>query len=120
MASEHPVDRQAERRGPPGRLRSALACLRGQRLVPEQIEWDWIEYQQRFNGLLDQYKALLARDAKRIHKLESEEEASPSQSGALAERKDHLRQRLAAVRGLPGRSRQQGSLALQPETEENP
>jgi len=32
--------------------------------VPDQIRWEWIEYQQRFNDLLDRYSASLARSAK--------------------------------------------------------
>ena len=45
--------------------------------MPEQIEWEWLEYKLHFNGLLDRYFALLARDAKR-HRREQQSEDPPS------------------------------------------
>ena len=83
-----------------------MSVLRGQSLVPAQIEWEWLEYQQQFNGLLQQFSALLARNAKsekkRIDALASSLESSgpPSRAPAFANHKSELRHRAAAMRGL--------------------
>lgn len=52
----------------PGRLRSALQVLLGQRLVPEQIQAEWLEYQLIFTDLLQRQSAMLARAAKEERK----------------------------------------------------
>jgi hypothetical protein len=78
MSKPDPSETQEQPQArPPGRLRAAWACLRGRALVPEQIVWEWVEYQQRFNALLDKFNAALARDAKRLKALE--EEQAPAQ-----------------------------------------
>ena len=47
-----------------GRLRAAFQVLRGESLVPEQIRFEWLEYQQIFNDVLQRFSAQLARGAK--------------------------------------------------------
>lgn len=48
----------------PGRLRSAWSVLLGERLVPLQLQFEWLEYQQIFDDLLKRFSAQLARQAK--------------------------------------------------------
>lgn len=52
----------------PGRLRSAVQVLLGQRLVPAQIQAEWLEYQLIFGDLLQRQSAMLARAAKEERK----------------------------------------------------
>jgi len=84
----------------PSRLRAAISVLRGESLVPAQIEWEWLEYQIRFNDLLTRYIASLARGAKaekkRIEALHSSlEEAPPQRQAAPLGGKAELRARAA-------------------------
>jgi len=77
--------------------------LRGQSLVPDQIHWEWAEYQISFNDLLQKFSALLARNAKAakaaaLHDLPS---SSPDHRAPVhASHKSELRSRAAALRGL--------------------
>lgn len=48
----------------PGRLRAAWAVLRGERLVPAQIQAEWAEYQLIFSDMLQRWSAMQARAAK--------------------------------------------------------
>lgn len=84
--------------------------LLGQRLVPEQIQAEWAEYQLIFSDLLSRQSALLARHAKAEKKrLERLQESHPSSQAApqlsllpsgLPSRKSELRARAADLRGL--------------------
>lgn len=47
-----------------GRWRAAWRVLRGDRLVPLQIQVEWLEYRQIFDDLLKRFGAQLARQAK--------------------------------------------------------
>lgn len=130
---------------PPGRLVSAFRVLFGRSLTAEQLQWEWAEYQQAFNDLLQRYSAQLARAAraekKRIQRLmEAQDEphhrAPPSPP---ADRKAELRRRASPLLTQHSSSEQtgapplpsrpsprlvrppsQGSLALAQEEEENP
>lgn len=92
---------------PPGRLKAAWSVLRGERLVPAQIQWEWAEYQAIFTDLLTRHSAMLARMAKsekkRIDALTKNAQppespvAVPSRTG-----KADLRRRAAIARGLGG------------------
>ena len=96
---------------PAGRVVSALRVLFGRSLTAEQLQWEWAEYQQAFNDLLQRYSAQLARAAKaekkRIERL-MEAGAQPSHRPvpqSPADRKAELRARAASHLGLPsGRS----------------
>ncbi len=85
-----------------GRLRSAWAAFRGERLVPQQIQAEWLEYQQIFESVLQRLSAQLARQAKseksRIDSLIPDEPShrEPSRQDHKAE----LRSRAAEMRGL--------------------
>jgi len=46
------------------RIFAAWQVLMGQRLTPLQIHAEWVEYQQVFRDLLEQFSASLAREAK--------------------------------------------------------
>lgn len=97
----------------PGRVRAAISVLRGQRLVPLQVQFEWLEYQQIFDDLLKRLSAQLARQArsekarvKRLLKEPSEtvEASSPPSSPSPkdpASYKQALRSRAAQLRGLP-------------------
>lgn len=128
--SQSELDPEKVSSRPPGRLRSALQVLRGQALVPDQIVWEWMEYQQRFNDLLTRFSALLARQAKsekrRAEKALEEpshrQPASPSSKaelramyGPLVARR-HVGPRVVPPLQPPS----QGALALNPEPEEDP
>jgi len=83
-----------------------LAVLRGQSLVPDQIVWEWVEYQQAFNDLLTRFSALLARNAKaeKARAVRDLPESSPDlRQPAHVSHKAELRSRAAALRGLPSR-----------------
>lgn len=68
----------------PGRLRAAWSVLRGERLVPLQIQAEWADYQRTFGELLTRFSAQLARQAKaerkRVRDLLQEQEAAALQS----------------------------------------
>lgn len=99
---------------PPGRLRAAWSVLRGQRLVPAQIQAEWLEYQLIFDDLLTRLSVSLARQAKaerkRLRRLVEEAPADPSpppqQSLALSSHqsspKSALRSLAADRMGLGG------------------
>jgi len=86
-----------------GRLRAAWLALRGERLVPQQIQAEWLEYQQIFESVLQRLSAQLARQARseklRIESLipEGPTERVPASPRA---HKQELRSRAAAMRGL--------------------
>lgn len=84
-----------------GRIRAAWYVLCGQRVTPQQIQAEWVEYQQIFNDLLERWSAKLARDSKaeqaRIKRLDlAPQETSP----ALVETKADLRRKVAQMRGF--------------------
>ena len=93
-----------------GRLRAAWSVLWGERLVPMQIQGEWIEYQQIFESILQRLSAQLARQA-RSEKLRLESLIPEEPSHREPSRHDHkadLRKRANAMRGLnlpsrPGR-----------------
>lgn len=96
--------------------------LRGAALVPEQIEWEWLEYKQTFNELLQKYSAMLARDAKRLKReLAEGEEQQANFPPDLQAQKSELRRRLAIGAGqvLPLR-RSSGSASEMPPPEAAP
>ncbi|GMR14262.1 MAG: hypothetical protein BMS9Abin29_2507 [Gemmatimonadota bacterium] len=101
-ARESPRKGRAHR---PGRFRSVWQVLKGESLVPDEIRWEWIEYQQTFNSLLEKYSAQLARASKaekvRIKALsEALEPSSPVSRPAPRSHKAELRARAAALRGI--------------------
>jgi len=58
-----------------------LQVLLGQRLVPEQIQAEWLEYQLIFSDLLNRQSAQLARHAKaEKERLKALQEALPQES----------------------------------------
>lgn len=94
----------------PSRLRSAWSVLRGQRLTPRQIQFEWLEYQQIFESILQRLSASMARQA-RSEKLrlaalvpESSDQPLPEDRSSLDQksRKAELRSRSARLRGLGG------------------
>ena len=90
---------------PPGRLRAAWQVLHGERLVPSQIQGEWIEYQQIFESILQRLSAQLARQARseklRLESLIPEEPSHREPS--RQDRKAELRRRAAVMRGVPFR-----------------
>jgi len=85
-----------------GRLRAAWYVLTGQRVTPQQIQADWVEYQMIFNDLLERWSAKLARDAKaekdRIKRLDV---ATPVvQTPQVSDVKQELRRKVASMRGF--------------------
>lgn len=89
---------------PPGRVRAAWSVLRGQNMVPAQIQAEWMDYKLIFNDILGRLGAQLARQAKAEHKrLKKEIAASgPEAIPAPVARRDksELRRRAAQLRGL--------------------
>ena len=114
MATKENPEKAPEAPGPekpppeePGRLRSAWHVLRGQRLVPLQIQFEWIEYQQIFDDVLKRFSAQLARGAKAEKKRlksalspETAETQPVSSQEEAAVYKARLRSRVAAQRGI--------------------
>lgn len=90
---------------PVGRIRGAWLVLLGQRVAPQQMQAEWVEYQQIFNDILERWSAKLARDAKaerdRIKRLEPKEKPVAQPATPVANKKQALRQKVAAMRGLP-------------------
>ena len=84
-----------------GRIRAAWDVLMGQRVTPQQLQADWVEYQQIFNDLLDRWSAKLARDAKaekeRIKRLDVPVALPPPE---VTDTKAELRRRVAGLRGF--------------------
>lgn len=85
-----------------GRLRAAWYVLIGQRVTPQQIQADWVEYQCIFNDLLERWSAKLARDAKaekdRIKRLDA---ATPvALVPQVPQPKQELRRKVAQMRGF--------------------
>lgn len=94
-------------RRPPGRLLSAWRVLWGRSVTSEQLQWEWAEYQQAFNDLLQRYSAQLARAAraekKRIQRLMEAQQEEPSRRvppSSPADRKSQLRRLAASQIGL--------------------
>lgn len=90
----------------PGRVVAAWKVLRGERLVPIQIQADWAEYQLIFGDILKRFSALMAREAKaekRRLKRQTERKENQEQekqtSLALPTDKSKLRE-IARQRGL--------------------
>lgn len=87
-----------------GRIRAAWLVLLGQRVTPQQIVADWIEYQQIFNDLLDRWSAKLARDAKaekeRIKRLDQAVQQQQHIPQSPPDTKAELRKRVASLRGF--------------------
>lgn len=68
--------------------------------MPDQVIWEWLEYKQTFNELLQKYSAMLARDAKRLKReLESEQQQQDHSQFDLRAQKSQLRQRVASGQG---------------------
>lgn len=84
-----------------GRIRAAWYVLMGHRVTPQQIQAEWVEYQQIFNDLLERWSAKLARDAKaekqRIKRLDVPPDIQPT---AAPDTKTELRRRVANMRGF--------------------
>ena len=88
-------------------MRAAWSVFRGQRLVPLQVQAEWLTYQQIFDDVLQRLGAQLARQAKfqkeslKRH-LEEHPSDGPTSSSPrlddLQERKNALRQRFAQAR----------------------
>ncbi len=99
-ASADPLDS----RSPRGRVRAAWSVLRGQRLVPLQVQLEWLEYQQIFDDLLKRFSAQLARQEKneksRLQVLLGSPENSPPVRHDPANHKAELRSRAALLRGV--------------------
>jgi len=119
MAQEKAVDQPPP---VPGRLRSALLVLRGERLVPVQLQAEWLTYQQIFDDVLTRLGAQLARQAKlqkeqlvRYLQENPESEGDSYSSGDLAERKNAIRRRFAERGQLRPQLQPHRSSAVQPE-----
>ncbi len=93
----------------PGKFRAAWSVLRGQRLVPLQVQAEWLTYQQIFDDVLTRLGAQLARQAKsRSDELKRHLKEHPEQLqlldesvlplNDLQERKNALRHRFAQHR----------------------
>lgn len=84
-----------------GRLRAAWYVLMGQRLTPQQILAEWVEYQQCFNDLLERWSAKLAREARnekdRIKRLDLPPRVEPPLE---SQTKTELRRKVAQMRGF--------------------
>lgn len=82
---------------PAGRLRAAWLVLMGQRVTPQQIIGEWLEYQLIFNDLLERWSAKLAREAKqekkRQERLEPLSPQLPFAPAPAVDRKTELRRR---------------------------
>jgi hypothetical protein len=65
-------------------VRSAWHVLRGRRMVPLQIQFEWLEYQQLFDDLLKRFGAQLARSAKAEKKRVAKLFDQPKQSEPTA------------------------------------
>ncbi len=83
------------------RIFAAWQVLMGQRLTPLQIQAEWVEYQQIFRDLLEQFSASLARQSKsekkRLDRLGMEVEQEPAiPIDDRAARKAELRRRMTA------------------------
>ena len=95
--------RNAPRERTPGRIRSAWSVLLGERLVPVQLQAEWVEYKLIFDDLLKRLSAQLARQAKAEKgRLETQlpmDEPAPLVR-APAGNKAELRRRAAVARGI--------------------
>lgn len=85
-----------------GRIRAAWYVLMGQRVTPQQILAEWVEYQQTFNDLLERWSAKLAREARnekdRIKRLDVPPPViQPTQTTDV---KTELRRKVANMRGF--------------------
>lgn len=84
-----------------GRIRAAWYVLMGQRVTPQQILAEWVEYQQTFNDLLERWSAKLAREARnekdRIKRLDVPVALPPPEP---TDTKTELRRRVANMRGF--------------------
>jgi len=90
----------------PSRFQAAWSVLRGESLVPSQIQAEWFEYQQIFGDLLQRLSAQLARQAKserkRIRRLVESSDPAEAQVPSQRElplgssRKSELRRRFAS------------------------
>jgi hypothetical protein len=87
----------------PGRIRAALAVLRGHRVVPAQIQAEWLDYKIIFNDILARFGAQLARSAKAEKKRIEKQLALPEAAQKVhqltltvdaEERKKELRRRV--------------------------
>lgn len=89
---------------PAGRVRSALRVLRGEAVLPAQIQWEWLEYRLLFDDILKRLSAQLARQAKaeknRLAALLEQPPAAPSNPDSAPDRKAALRARVSAAGGL--------------------
>ena len=94
-----------------GRWRAAWYVLMGQRVTPQHIQAEWVEYQQIFNDLLERWSAKLARDARaekdRIKRLDLPADTQPVSTSRY---KSELRRKVAQMRGV-------GLTHLKPSTE---
>jgi len=83
-------------------MRAAWYVLTGQRVTPQQIQADWVEYQMIFNDLLERWSAKLARDAKaekdRIKRLDAATHVAPA--ATVSDTKQELRRRVANMKGF--------------------
>jgi len=106
----------------PGRLASAWAVLKGQRLTPLQVQHEWLSYKQIFDDVLNRLGAQLARQQKAHNERirASLEETGPiAETGSLTGRKDALRRRFAEAKGIH-MLRPQGNAVPAPQPEESP
>lgn len=112
----------------PGKFRAAWSVLRGQRLVPLQVQAEWLTYQQIFDDVLQRLGAQLARQAKaesdrlKRYLRENPEPAQEPQlslsTGEAAAHKDALRRRFAKHRAPQLVFRSQSSAQPQPDPPE--
>jgi len=81
------------------RFVQAWRVLWGEAVVPDELLTEWASYQLRFERLLRQFSAQLARDSRAAKRTENQEpqhrEVSPSLS-----RKQHIRRQIAEAKGL--------------------
>lgn len=98
---------------PGGRLRAAWQVLMGRRVVPFQIQAEWIEYKVTFDDIFSKLSAALARQAK-VHKammaeLAAEQDTEP-QAISGGDRREEVR-RKAAGHAAQLRAKQSGAAA---------
>lgn len=85
-----------------GRMRAAWYVLCGQRVTPQQIQADWVEYQCIFDDLLKRWSAKLARDAKaEKERIKCLDLPTPvAHVPQVSDNKQELRRKVAQMRGF--------------------
>lgn len=103
---------------PRNRLRAAFQVLMGRRVVPFQIQAEWVEYKVAFDDIFSKLSAALARQSK-LHKsmieqsvVEPEQAAPIEMEGRKADVRRRAATRALAVGRTGSRPMMHGPLAL--------